>query len=468
MALDFSAKILRRRWNASTLQRFNASTLQRFNASTLQRFNASTLQRFNASMPPTPTPRPPSWRWVVCGLLLLASAVNYMDRQTLAGASVRISREFSLTQTAYGEVEAAFGYAFAAGSLVFGWMADRFPVRWVYAGVLALWSLAGIATGTARDHGDLLLWRAVLGFFEAGHWPCAVRTTRMVLDERQRSLGNGLLQGGATLGAVVTPLVLPWLMRDGAGGWRPPFLFLGLVGLAWLVPWLLVVRAGDLPAERPAERAPGSGPRDGESFLRVVFSGRMLAVLAVVACINTTWQVLRAWLPKFLQEGRGYDETAALRFNSAWFLAADVGCIAAGALATWLANRGRTPHAARFTVFAGCALAAALTVLAPRLPAGAPLLGVLLLVAAGSLGVFPLYHTFTQDLSARHQGKVTGLAGVAAWLLPAQAQRFFGVLADRTGSMDTGLALAGLLPLLALLPLWFLRPRAAKPAATPP
>src|SRR4051812_15180467 len=80
------------------------------------------------------------WKWIICGMLLLASAINYMDRQTLANASVRISREFGLTQAQYGSVEAVFGYAFAAGSLVFGWLADRMALRWLYAWVLALWS----------------------------------------------------------------------------------------------------------------------------------------------------------------------------------------------------------------------------------------------------------------------------------------------------------------------------------------
>jgi ACS family hexuronate transporter-like MFS transporter len=83
------------------------------------------------------------------------------------------------------------------------------------------------------------------------------------------------------------------------------------------------------------------------------------------------------------------------------------------------------------------------------------LLAVLLVIGAGALGLFPIYHAFTQDISAAHQGKITGLAGVAAWVIPAQAQRFFGALADRTQSFDLGLALAGLLPLIAVLPLWW-------------
>jgi ACS family hexuronate transporter-like MFS transporter len=397
------------------------------------------------------------WKWIVCGMLLLASAINYMDRQTLANAAVRISREFSLTQTQYGNVEAVFGYAFAAGSLVFGWLADRVSLRWLYALVLALWSVAGMVTGLVRSYDELLWCRMLLGFFEAGHWPCAIRTTRMLLDERQRSMGNGLLQSGASLGAIVTPLIMQVLMTPDPATWRIPFLVVGAVGLLWIIPWFVLLRGNDL---RPAAAPDPSARSSAGSFWRVVFSRRMLVVFFVIACINTTWQVLRAWMPKFLQEGRGYSESHALTFNSVWFISTDIGCLAAGALAVWLARRHLSVHGARVLVFAGCALLCAACVLVPWLGKGWLLLAVLSLAGAGALGVFPLYHAFTQDISGEHQGKITGVAGVAAWLVPAQIQKLFGALADRTGSFDLGLALAGFLPLLAVIPLWLFWNRA--------
>jgi ACS family hexuronate transporter-like MFS transporter len=414
----------------------------------------------------TRAPRAASWRWIVCGLLLLASAINYMDRQTLANAAVRISREFALTQTQYGNVEAAFGYAFAAGSLAFGWLADRVSVRWLYAAVLALWSLAGFATGFVRDYEGLLVCRTLLGFFEAGHWPCAIRTTRQLLDARERSLGNGVLQSGASLGAILTPLLMHALMSAELASWRLPFRVVGAIGLFWIVPWLLLLRAEDLPAaSRTGEQVSG----DRRRFRELLFSRRMLIVFFVIACINTTWQILRAWLPKFLQEGRGYSEAHALYFNSVWFVATDVGCLGAGALAVWLARRPGAVHGARVAVFAGCGVLCGLCALVPWLGRGWGLLAVLALAGAGALGVFPLYHAFTQDISAAHQGKITGLAGVAAWLIPAQTQTLFGRLADRTGSFDLGLALAGFLPMLAMVPLalWWNAPtRAARPNAS--
>ena len=70
-----------------------------------------------------------AWKWWVCGLLLFATTINYMDRQTLANAAVRIIREFSLTTEQYGDLEFFFGVAFAAGSLLFGFIADRVSIR---------------------------------------------------------------------------------------------------------------------------------------------------------------------------------------------------------------------------------------------------------------------------------------------------------------------------------------------------
>ena len=397
----------------------------------------------------------PNWKWMVCGMLLLASAINYMDRQTLANAAVRISREFGLTQTQYGNVEAVFGYAFAAGSLVFGWLADRIALRGLYAWVLALWSVSGVVTGFVSNYEQLLWCRTLLGFFEAGHWPCAIRTTRLLLDERQRAMGNGLLQSGASLGAIVTPLIMRALMTTELGSWRTPFIVVGAAGMLWIIPWFWLLR-GNAPQQRPDERPGAAAPAERDSFLKAIFSRRMLVVFFVIACINTTWQILRAWMPKFLQEGRGYSESHALSFNSAWFLATDIGCLGAGAAAVWLARRHLSVHAARVVVFALCALLCAACLLVPWLGKGWWLLGVLSLAGAGALGVFPLYHAFTQDISREHQGKITGVAGVAAWLVPAQIQKLFGMLADRTGSFDLGLALAGCLPLLAVVPLWLL------------
>ena len=398
--------------------------------------------------------RPASWKWWICGLLLFASTINYMDRQTLANAAVRITDQFHLRQEHYGDLELGFGWAFAVGSMTFGILADRFSVRWLYPVVLALWSMVGFATGLVESYSGLLVCRTMLGLFEGGHWPCAIKTTQRLLESKDRAMGNGVLQSGTSIGAIITPLVMRILLTNEPGSWRLPFQIVGAIGFVWIIFWFAMVRANDLsPAAMEGDSARNTST-NSDTIWKAIFSRRMLVLFFVVACINTTWQLLRAWLPKFLQQGRGYTEADALYFNALFYVATDIGCLGAGALTLWLARRGWSVHGSRSVVFFGCAALAALTTLVSALPQGWLLLGVLLLVGAGALGVFPIYHALTQELSAGHQGKVTGITGVAAWMFAPPAQKFFGRLIDRTGSFDLGLALAGCLPLLAFLALW--------------
>lgn len=406
---------------------------------------------------PNVAPTPANVRtWTVCILLLLASAINYMDRQTLANAAVRISREFEMTQEQYGNLEAGFGWAFAVGSLFFGFLADKVSLRWLYAAVLLFWSAMGFVSGFARDYDELLVYRTLLGFFEAGHWPCGIKTVRALLDAGGRAMGNSVLQSGTSIGAIATPLIMAWLLTDELGSWRFAFQAVGAVGAVWVVAWIALAPSGQRGSVAPADQ---SGEVTG-AWWRVLLDRRMLIVLTVVALINTTFQILRAWLPKFLQEGRGYTETEALYFNSVWFAATDVGCLAAGAVALWLVRRGQPVVGARLLTFLVCAAMSFVTLAIPWLPHGWLLLGVLLVAGAGALGVFPIYHAFTQDISHEHQGKVTGIAGVAAWAFSPLAQKLFGQFIDRTGSFDQGLAVAGSLPFVAFLLLAVAWPRA--------
>ncbi|MBL9162226.1 MAG: MFS transporter [Planctomycetaceae bacterium] len=391
--------------------------------------------------------------WPIASLLLLASAINYMDRQTLSNTSVRITEEFGMSQEQYGNLEAGFGWAFAVGSLFFGFVADRVSLRWLYAAVLVLWSAMGFASGFVQDYDQLLLCRTLLGFFEAGHWPCGIKTVRAILDSRGRAMGNGVLQSGTSIGAIVTPLIMRWMLTDEVGSWRLPFQAVGAVGVFWAVAWLIVTRGDSLRTRVGDESAVTT------AWWRVLLDRRMFVILGVIALINTTFQILRAWLPKFLQEGRGYEEAQALYFNAVWFGATDVGCLGAGAVALWLARRGQSVLTARMMTFFACALMALATVAVPWLPAGWLLLALLLIAGAGALGVFPIYHAFTQDLSQEHQGKVTGVAGVAAWAFSPLGQQLFGRHVDATHSFDEGIAIVGCLPMAACLLLFLFWPR---------
>jgi len=273
-------------------------------------------------------------------------------------------------------------------------------------------------------------------------------------------MGNSVLQSGASIGAIITPLVMSLMLagRTEPGVWRQPFLVIGAIGLLWVVGWFALLKERDFTGTSPESEKSSSQPTPSEApFVSVFADRRFWALVVVVAAINVCWQIVRAWLPKFLIEGKGYPEADALRFNSLYYIATDIGCLAAGAAALWLVKRGWDVHRSRATVFGVCALMTSLTALAAVLPRGWALLGVLLVVAAASLGLFPCYYSFSQELSTKHQGKVTGILGTVAWATSSPCQKFFGRLADQTGSFNEGIALAGLTPLIgyvALMLLW--------------
>jgi ACS family hexuronate transporter-like MFS transporter len=267
-------------------------------------------------------------------------------------------------------------------------------------------------------------------------------------------MGNSVLQSGASLGAIITPLIIRAIVGDSTapGAWRPPFFVVGAVGVTWVIAWLAMVRRDDLALHDPTGQTAENPLRGDMAFwLGFVRNRRFWALVVVVICINSTWQLMRAWLPKFLMEGRGYGEASALYFNSAYYIATDVGCLLAGAAGLWLVRRGVDAHRAKSLVFAVCALLSALTTVVATLPQGWLLLGVLLVVGAGTLGLFPCYYSFTQELSSQHLGKATGLLATIAWLASSPLQKYFGRLVDQTGSFDVGLAILGWAPLVAFL-----------------
>jgi ACS family hexuronate transporter-like MFS transporter len=216
-------------------------------------------------------PRSAAWKWWVCGLLLLATMLNYMDRLTLNLTSSLVMDAFWLGESDYGQLESVFAFAFALGSISFGWLADRINVRWLYPAALLAWSGCGLATGLVATFQQLLWCRFFLGLFEGSNWPCALRTTQRILPPEQRALGNGILQSGTALGSVLTPVLVWFLVNDSTvwrlptiavGGvapaklvlpdytWRLVFLVVGGLGVSWILLWLPSLRTADLQLPR--------------------------------------------------------------------------------------------------------------------------------------------------------------------------------------------------------------------------
>lgn len=412
-----------------------------------------------------------SWRWWVCGVLLLATLLNYMDRQALPQTATELKQRYGLSDARYGVVERNFSWAFAVGSILFGWLADRFGPRWLYPLVLAGWSVAGLATpllawerctAWLADPDDpssgpfrwLLMCRTLLGLFEAGHWPCALITVRRILTGRDRPLGNGLLQSGASLGAVLIPLYV-LAIRHAGGSWPVVFWTIGAVGLLWVPLWLSLVRTEDLQA---TEAEVAATTFDTSTPLRWWRWLTPLLVLGIiVACLNVSWQFLRAWLPKYLRESQGFSDDVADVAVAGYYIAADVGCLLAGVAVRVLTTWGwRLPVARQigFVLFVLLTMQAALV----RWSGGGWAAVVLLwLAGAGILGLHPYYYALVQELPKRFLGLGSGLLAAAAWFVAGAVQQQLGRYIEDSGSYDLGLTIAGVAPLLAavaLICLW--------------
>src|SRR4051812_20117237 len=201
--------------------------------------------------------------WGICGLMLLATMLNYMDRQALAQQATDIRGALALSPEDYGWLETGFGLAFAVGGIMTGTLADRVSLRWLYPAILLGWSAVGFLTGWVTTYRELFLCRIMLGFFEAGQWPCALAASQRLLTSQQRTLGNSILQSGASLGAIATPQIILLLNQGGPSGWRLPFQVVGAAGLVWIAAWLVAIRPRDLQIAPEGDAGPSSAAGTG-------------------------------------------------------------------------------------------------------------------------------------------------------------------------------------------------------------
>ena len=426
----------------------------------------------------------PPWKWGVVWLMFLATMINYMDRQTMGATAAHIKSDFALLNKGYGDIESAFMYSFATAQLLAGILADRLNMRWLYAGALLLWSAAGFFTGLAETFLVLALCRIVLGLGEAFNWPCAVTIVGRILPRDARSLANGIFHSGASVGAAVTPLLVvlllqprderdadivswirgftPELLHAWIGGfsWRFIFQLVGSIGLLWAILWFMVVRG---PRAEEVNRRSTSSNLAAEAvapFWSVFRRRKFWIALAVSTTVNVTWHFYRVWLPLILQEDLHYSSHEMLFVFAGFFIAADLGSMAAGYATTRIALSGVPVERARqivmFGVSALCLLSIPVALIGPTiaLPNGSEIsstwikVPLILLLAAGAMGGFANMFSLGQDVAPEHTGKIVGILGSVPWFLLALLTPQVGALADALGTFAPMLVVVGFVPLL--------------------
>jgi MFS transporter, ACS family, hexuronate transporter len=400
------------------------------------------------------------WRWWVCALLLLATTINYLDRVALNQSSSDIKAAFGINDVSYASLESGFQLAFAAGAFGFGFLVDRFGIRSTYVLSVVGWSVSGFFTGYVESFSMMMLCRVSLGFFEAGNWPCGIRTVKQVLPAAERSLGNAIFQSGTGLGAMLTPLIIAgcvsYALNQGeANPWRLPFRVIGAVGLLWVGLWLFTVPRHVLSAEIRV-----TGGSD-ESFAAIFRDRRFWVLVFVIIGVNATWHTFRVWLPLFLEKQLAFTKPEMRTWSFVFYALADVGSWLIGGLVLVMTKRGVRLHRARMIAFAVgviLTLASVGLVAQPRLPTSV-VLSLVLITGFGALGLFATYFALSQEISAKHQGKISGTLGCINSLFLAAIYPIQGRISEaNAGAYHNVLAFASVPAVVALVITWLFWP----------
>jgi ACS family hexuronate transporter-like MFS transporter len=239
------------------------------------------------------------YRWVICALLFAATTINYMDRQVLGVLAPLLQKQIGWSELQYGHMVAAFQAAYAVGLLGFGYLIDRWGVKRGYSLAILIWSIAAALHAAARNVAAFTGARVMLGLGECGNFPSAIKAVAEWFVPSERALATGIFNSGSTIGAIVAPVLVPWIALR--FGWQAAFLSLGAAGFVWLVFWLSLYRSppSDSWSPRPSVRASPSALRSWLHVFQLLRFRQTWAFIVVSIVGQPVGWFFLYWLPKF-------------------------------------------------------------------------------------------------------------------------------------------------------------------------
>ncbi len=174
-------------------------------------------------------------RWWMLSLVFLATTINYLDRQVMGLLKPVLEKEFSWDEKDYSYIVMAFTTTYAIGYMAMGRFIDRVGTKIGYAVSLIVWSLASIGHGFVKSTVGFIIARSTLGISEAGNFPAAIKSVAEWFPKKERALATGIFNSGATVGAILAPLLVPFIL--GHYGWRQTFVWIGALGMVWIILW---------------------------------------------------------------------------------------------------------------------------------------------------------------------------------------------------------------------------------------
>src|SRR5438270_1736880 len=248
------------------------------------------------------------FRWVICSLLFLGVTKNYMDRQVLGVLKVPLQHEFGWNEIDYGNLVFAFQTTYALGLVFMGMLVDRLGTRIGYAVCMVFWSIASMGHAIANSLGGFAVARAALGFGEAGVFPASIKSVAEWFPKRERALAAGIFNAGTNIGAIVTPLIVPWIAVH--LGWRWAFVFTGALGFAWLILWLLFYKKPDehpycTQSELKLIQSDQATPSGKIKWSQLLPHRQTWAFATAKFLIDPIWWFYLFWIPDYLQREHG-------------------------------------------------------------------------------------------------------------------------------------------------------------------
>lgn len=304
-------------------------------------------------------PRRTRVRWTICALLFFAVTINYIDRLVFGILSPELQRIFGWSNADYTGIAFWFEVAYAIGLASFGRLLDWIGTRRGLALSLAGWSVAAGMHALMSTIGGFSFARFLLGLTEAGVFPAAVKTAAEWFPRKERALVMGIVNAGSNVGAVVAPLLVPWLFIT--YGWRWTFIVTGGIGFVWLIFWFWLYR---MPEEHPKVSAAELEHIRGDvpiqmapiPWVRLLGYSQTWAFIVAKFFTDAVWRWYLYLLPIFFSQHFKLDiRNFGLPFVTI-YLMADVGSVGGGWLSSWLLGRGWTVNAARKFAMLVCAL----------------------------------------------------------------------------------------------------------------
>jgi len=410
-----------------------------------------------------PNTRVGNYRWVICALLFFATTINYVDRNVLGVLAGDLQKRIGWSDKNFGDINAAFTAAYALGFLFVGWFIDRVGTRAGYAVSLVVWSIAAAAHALAHSALGFGIARFFLGLGESGNFPAAIKTTAEWFPRRERALATGIFNAGSNIGAVVAPLVVPWLALR--WGWQSAFIATGLLGMTWVLFWLpLYHRPADHPRLSAGELAwihvDGHEPAGKVPWRSLVGHRQTWAFSLGKFLTDPIWWFYLFWSGKFFADKFNVDLKHIGPPLVVIYLLADIGSVAGGWLSSWLIKQGWTANAARKTAMLACALCVVPVAWAPETSHVWLAVFLIGIAASAHQGFSANLFTLTSDMFPRRAvGSVVGIGGFCGAVGGALLQWGSGRIKEATGSYVVMFVTAASVYLIAVALIHLLVPR---------